>query len=196
MMLSTTAKRWLAAGAAVMAVGGGGTLAMAQSVGNSSTAPTVQSAQRPDTPEPGDRPDSRNSGVSQDRPEAGDTADANRVSGGSQDRPEAGDTADANSGNVAERADNQESTASERGDGAGEATEAASLSKVATVSRAQAEQAALGKTPGTVTEASLGDENGTVIWEVNVKASSGGDHEVKVDAKTGAVLQVQSDTQD
>ena len=195
-MLSTTAKRWLAAGAAVMAVGGGGTLAMAQSVGHNATAPTVQSAQTPDTPELGDRPDTSVAARSQDRPEPGDTADTGRAVTGTQDRPETGDTADTNQGNDLERADNQESTESERGDGAGEAAEAASLAKVATVTRAQAEQTALGKVPGAVNEASLGDENGTVIWEVNVKAASGKDHEVKVDATTGTVLQVQSDAQD
>ena len=52
MINSPTVKRWLAAGATVLAVGGGGTLAMAQSGGHNNTATTqVPTTQRADTPE-------------------------------------------------------------------------------------------------------------------------------------------------
>ena len=72
MINSPTVKRWLAAGATVLAVGGGGTLAMAQSGGHNNTATTqVPTTQRADTPERGDRPDAAN-----DRSEANDVNEA------------------------------------------------------------------------------------------------------------------------
>ena len=74
-----------------------------------------------------------------------------------------------------------------------EAAEAANLARIATVTRTQAEQTALGRVPGTVNDATLGDENGTAIWEVHVKADSGRDQEVKVNAKTGTVLPLEAD---
>ena len=72
MINSPTVKRWLAASATVLAVGGGGTLAMAQSGGHSNTAATqVPNTQRADTPERGDRPDAAN-----ERSEANDVNEA------------------------------------------------------------------------------------------------------------------------
>ena len=172
MINSPTVKRWLAAGATVLAVGGGGTLAMAQSGGHNNTATTqVPTTQRADTPERGDRPDAAN-----DRSEANDVNEAR----------------DANEANDVERADGKEARESEK-NGGNEAAEAANLARIATVTRTQAEQTALGRVPGTVNDATLGDENGTAIWEVHVKADSGRDQEVKVNAKTGTVLPLEAD---
>jgi uncharacterized membrane protein YkoI len=59
---------------------------------------------------------------------------------------------------------------------------------LATIDQAAAEKAALDAVPGTVKEAELGDENGFVVWEVEVQASDGTFQEVKVDAGNGQIL--------
>ncbi len=59
---------------------------------------------------------------------------------------------------------------------------------MATIDQAAAEKAALDAVPGTVKEAELGDENGFVVWEVEVQASDGTFQEVKVDAGNGQIL--------
>ncbi len=46
---------------------------------------------------------------------------------------------------------------------------------------------------GTVEEAELGNENGYVVWDVEVKAENGTLHEVVVDAGNGQVLAQQAD---
>jgi uncharacterized membrane protein YkoI len=70
-----------------------------------------------------------------------------------------------------------------------EAAETAALAALAKVSEADAKNAALAKFPGaTVTKASLGDENGSVVWEIQLTDSSNVAQEVKVDAGNGAIL--------
>jgi uncharacterized membrane protein YkoI len=59
---------------------------------------------------------------------------------------------------------------------------------LATIDQAAAEKAALDAVPGTVKEAELGDENGFVVWEVEVQVSDGTFQEVKVDAGNGQIL--------
>ncbi|MEU3218826.1 PepSY domain-containing protein [Streptomyces sp. NPDC006971] len=48
--------------------------------------------------------------------------------------------------------------------------------------------AAVEAVPGTVTEAELDDEDGTVVWELDVYGSDGRWHDVTVDAGRGTVL--------
>ncbi|WP_424862016.1 PepSY domain-containing protein [Streptomyces sp. MMS24-I29] len=48
--------------------------------------------------------------------------------------------------------------------------------------------AAVKAVPGTVTEAELDDEDGTVVWELDVYGSDGRWHDVTVDARRGTVL--------
>lgn len=70
-----------------------------------------------------------------------------------------------------------------------EAADAAALTALAKVSETDAKNAALAKFPGaTVTTATLGDENGTVVWEIQLTDASKVAHDVKVDAGTGAIL--------
>jgi hypothetical protein len=72
---------------------------------------------------------------------------------------------------------------------ASEAADTAALAAQARVSEADARNAALAKFPGaTIVKASLGDENGTVIWEIELADSANAAQDVKVDAVTGAVL--------
>lgn len=143
MSISGKTKRWVAAGVAVLAIGGGSGLALAQQ-GGSAQAPNAPSIA--DTSAPG-------------AAEQAETPNA----------PETGER-------------------SEAADDAGEKAESAKLAPLAKVDRAQAEQAALAKVPGTVSDAQLGDENGDVIWEIDVTGADGAQHEVKVDAGSGIVI--------
>ena len=70
-----------------------------------------------------------------------------------------------------------------------EAAETAALAALAKLSEADARSAALAKFPGaTVTKAVLGDENGSIVWEIQLTDSSNVAQEVKVDAGNGAIL--------
>jgi uncharacterized membrane protein YkoI len=74
-----------------------------------------------------------------------------------------------------------------------EANETAALAALAKVSEADARKAALAKFPGaTITKASLGDENGFVVWNIELTDASKASQEVKIDAGSGAVLAVEA----
>ena len=74
-----------------------------------------------------------------------------------------------------------------------EADEAKALEGLATISASDAEQAALAANPGaTVNSSELGNENGSVVYEVDLTDANGADLEVKVDAGNGAVLAQES----
>ena len=72
--------------------------------------------------------------------------------------------------------------------GEAEKQEAERLAAEAKISQSQAEAAALKAVPGTVTASELGDENGSLVWEVHVRKAGGSVVEVKVDAGNGKVL--------
>jgi uncharacterized membrane protein YkoI len=80
-----------------------------------------------------------------------------------------------------EQADGQETAGSE-------ADEQTALEALATVTPSQAERAALTAVPGTVAETDLGNENGWVVYSVEVNGTDGTVTEVTVDAGNGAVL--------
>jgi hypothetical protein len=74
-----------------------------------------------------------------------------------------------------------------------EADEAAALAKLAKITSAQAEQAALAKFPGaTIQKISLDDENGSLVYSVELTDASKAAQEVKVDAGNGTVLAVEA----
>ena len=74
-----------------------------------------------------------------------------------------------------------------------EANESAALAALAKVSEADARNAALAKFPGaTITKAELGDENGFVVWSIELTDASKAPQEVKIDAGSGAVLAVEA----
>lgn len=78
-----------------------------------------------------------------------------------------------------------------------EADEAKELAKLATITPEQARAAALARFPGgTVKADHLENENGSVVYSVEVVDSSGAEHDVKVDAGNGTVLQVEAETAD
>lgn len=76
-----------------------------------------------------------------------------------------------------------------------EAEENAGLSDLATISAAEAEQAAADAVGGTAGTTQLENENGSVVYEVDVTDASGGVTEVKVDAGNGAVLDQEMDNE-
>ena len=80
-----------------------------------------------------------------------------------------------------EQADGQESSGSED-------QEQASLQALATLTPQQAEQAALVAVPGTVAETDLDNENGWVVYSVEVDGADGTVTEVVIDAGNGDVL--------
>ncbi|MCW2532430.1 MAG: hypothetical protein JWP62_2000 [Blastococcus sp.] len=81
----------------------------------------------------------------------------------------------------AEQADAQEGSA-------GDSQEQAALQALATVSAADAEKAALAVVPGTVAETDLGNENGFVVYSVEVNGADGTVTEVTIDAGNASVL--------
>lgn len=77
-----------------------------------------------------------------------------------------------------------------------DAEEAAQLEALATVTADEAAAAASDVVPGEVVEVELDDENGSVVYSVEIVDSSGAEVDVKVDAGTGEVLDQQIDDDD
>lgn len=69
-----------------------------------------------------------------------------------------------------------------------EAAEASALASLATVSQADAEAAALAAVSGEIVQAELDNENGFVVWSIEVRDAAGTVHDVKIDAGNAAVL--------
>jgi uncharacterized membrane protein YkoI len=107
--------------------------------------------------------------------EAAGTPEPTEVAGQDGDNVQSGDQSGADTG-----ADNSGAETP-----ASEAADAQALASKARISQQQAEQTALSANPGTtVTHSSLGDENGTVVYDVEL--SNGSD--VKVNAQSGALI--------
>lgn len=77
-----------------------------------------------------------------------------------------------------------------------EADEAKTLESLATITVDDAIAAATDSVPGTADTAELENENGSVVYEVEVTADDGSDTEVKVDAGNGAVLDTEAEDED
>jgi len=70
-----------------------------------------------------------------------------------------------------------------------EAAETAALAALAKISEADARNAALAKFPGgTIQKTTLQDENGSVVWAVELTDANKTAQEVKIDAGNGAIL--------
>lgn len=74
-----------------------------------------------------------------------------------------------------------------------EAADAAKLGPLAKITAEQAAIAATAAVPGTAGNVELEDENGNVVFGVEVTAADGTMSDVKVDAGNGAVLSTESD---
>jgi len=72
----------------------------------------------------------------------------------------------------------------------GEGGEAARLAALARIDASRANAAALAQVPGTVLKVALDNENGNLVYNVEIKTASNEIKDVKVDAGNGAVLYV------
>jgi uncharacterized membrane protein YkoI len=85
----------------------------------------------------------------------------------------------------------------ETGNEQSEAAESAALASLAKISEAEARNAALARFPGaTIQKASLQDENGNVVWTVELTDANKSAQEVKVDAGNGAILATEAGAAD
>ncbi|MBW8172512.1 PepSY domain-containing protein [Ornithinimicrobium sp. Arc0846-15] len=75
----------------------------------------------------------------------------------------------------------------------GAPTDATPLADVATVSEADASKAALDAAPGTVDQIELDEEDGFVIWEVEVRGADGVLTELALDAGDASILEQEAD---
>jgi uncharacterized membrane protein YkoI len=75
---------------------------------------------------------------------------------------------------------------------ASETDEATALQSLAKISQSDAEKAALVRVPGTVVKATIENENGNLVYSVEVKDATNKISDVKVDAGNGTVLTVES----
>ena len=64
------------------------------------------------------------------------------------------------------------------------------LAKQAKITEAESKTIALKQVPGTVTDVELEDEDGTVVYGVEVQAKDGSKQDVKVNAQTGKIVKV------
>jgi uncharacterized membrane protein YkoI len=76
-----------------------------------------------------------------------------------------------------------------------ESAESERLKSLARITPEQARDAALAQVPGTVKKVELENEDGNVVYGVEVKTASG-ERDVKVDAGDGRVLHVEQDGED
>lgn len=104
--------------------------------------------------------------------------------------PNAQDTQDKAGNQAGDVAENSQANES-----AGEATEAAGLQALAKITPDQAKAAALQAVPGTASKVELDNENGNLVYSVEVKTANG-DVDVKVDAGNGTILAQDSQHED
>ena len=83
--------------------------------------------------------------------------------------------------------------APEGDEGTSEADESKALESLATITADEAIAAATDAVPGTADAAELENENGSVVYEVEVTGDDGSTSEVKVDAGNGAVLDTEAE---
>ena len=107
---------------------------------------------------------------------------------GQEEDPNITGTVSAPGGN--EGHENEAATENEgqNNEAAGENEAGGQLEGLARIDRAAAEKAALGAVPGQVKETELENENGFVVYGVEIQGKDGRLHEVVVDAGNGKVL--------
>lgn len=74
------------------------------------------------------------------------------------------------------------------GEPAGERAAGAHLAPLAKITAPRAQAAALAAVPGAVVATAIEDENGNLVWSVEIRAGGGAVHDVLVDAGNGRVL--------
>ncbi|MDR7080291.1 putative membrane protein YkoI [Neobacillus niacini] len=96
---------------------------------------------------------------------------------------------DAQTGKVVKVEADDEEDGEEKDEGENQAE----LAKQAKISEEEATKAALEKVPGTVKQVELEDEDGTIVYGIEVVSTDGTQQDVKVDAKTGKIVKVEAD---
>lgn len=169
-MMTRVRKRNVAVAGAVAAAVLAGGASMAAASGN--------------TPSP-----SRGTTTQQDTSEGKDASDAK--AGQEVDTPSY--TGSVKAPTEATNAKDSEGDESEASSAKDDAAEAAALAPLAKVTKTAAVAAATAAVPGTAGTVSLDNENGSVVWSVEVTRSNGSVVDVKIDAGNGKVLAQDSD---
>lgn len=117
---------------------------------------------------------------------SGDTAEDTKKASGAESNMEESDPS--YTGSVKAPADTESDGAEGEDSEASEAAESEALQSLATITAEQAKAAALAAVDGEAGEVELGNENGYVVYEVEVTTADNQSVEVKVDAGDGAVL--------
>jgi uncharacterized membrane protein YkoI len=100
---------------------------------------------------------------------------------------EENESAEANEAN-----ESKEGEKGEQAEDRAEGSESERLKSLARITPEQAQAAALARVPGTVKKVELENEDGNVVYGVEIKTSNG-DSDVKVDAGDGRVLHIEHD---
>jgi uncharacterized membrane protein YkoI len=172
----TGKSKWLMVGLLAVAIGGAGVAltAMAQGEHGKQGSKEQEKAKYRSTIQV---PDDSN-----EREEAGDSEEGeNKEENKAAEANEANESQDREDGDEAE--DRAEGAESER------------LKSLARITPEQASAAALAQVPGTVTKVELENEDGNVVYGVEIKTAHG-ESDVKVDAGDGRVLHVEKDGED
>jgi uncharacterized membrane protein YkoI len=94
-----------------------------------------------------------------------------------------------------EAAGSKEGEKGEEAEDKAERTESEGLKRLARITPEQAQAAALAQVPGTAKKVELENEDGNVVYGVEIKTANG-ESDVKVDAGDGRVLHVEKDGED
>jgi uncharacterized membrane protein YkoI len=94
-----------------------------------------------------------------------------------------------------EKNESKDGEDSEEADDKAEGAESERLKSLARITPEQASAAALAQVPGTVKKVELENEDGNVVYGVEIKTANG-ESDVKVDAGDGRVLHVEKDGED
>ena len=121
--------------------------------------------------------------VQDDKNEREEADDSEEGENKENEAAEANEANESNEGEKGEEADKAEGAESER------------LKSLARITPEQASAAALAQVPGTVTKVELENEDGNVVYGVEIKTANG-ESDVKVDAGDGRVLHVERDGED
>jgi len=114
------------------------------------------------------------------------------------EREEAEGTEGSEENEAAEANEANESKTGEKGEAAedkAESGESERLKSLARITPEQASAAALAQVPGTVKKVELENEDGNVVYGVEIKTANG-ESDVKVDAGDGRVLHIEKDGED
>lgn len=95
-----------------------------------------------------------------------------------------------------EKKQDRDDEKNEKEDDAKERKNQDKLARQATITREQARAIALQKVSGEVLEEEIEKENGKLVWAFDIRDANGKIFDVKVDAKTGAVLSAEEDKED